>query len=270
MEEQVRVIFERHKPAVDLDSILHRLRSRSLLLRLQATACMGLIAFISIALIVFLATRSYTYSSDSELQRPQSTGAMEAGQSLFSRMEQRHIDLANQVDGYIETAMRDAVVLEGASTQKERTQAALVKLEQVAQDLRETKRNLQSTFSADRETLSAEVRKIREERETTARDSAERLTLIRLTGDAAFRVGAIVVSVYFMSILSNVAKYWYRVADHLSAVADTFETLSAANMALDKGINALSPHPIDFQADEPLSLKTVKNLLSVGSSAPKT
>ena len=80
------------------------------------------------------------------------------------------------------------------------------------------------------------------------------------------RVGVLVLAIYLISIISNIAKYWLRVADHLNSIADSLDLLRGAGLSLQPAIAALTPHPIDFQTDELAPAKSLKSLLSMINS----
>ncbi|RZI54317.1 MAG: hypothetical protein EOP12_03590 [Pseudomonas sp.] len=58
----------------------------------------------------------------------------------------------------------------------------------------------------------------------------------------------------------NISKYLLKVADHLNAVADSIDALSLSGLNIEKGISALTPHPIDFHIDETFSLRSLRDI----------
>ncbi len=113
-----------------------------------------------------------------------------------------------------------------------------------------------------------EVLQLRSERDRAREDGAEKRSFIRLVGDAVMRVGVLVLAIYLIAIISNIAKYWLRVADHLNSVADSLDLLRSCGLNPQPAIAALTPHPIDFQVEDINPAKSLKDFASTVGSYP--
>lgn len=240
-------------PEIRADAILARLRARATMLRLQAYLGLTFIAFIAITLIVFLASRTYPQNQISEeiakLARPPFSVKL---------MEDRHNALGDRLDLLVEASER-RFDLDDAD-KKHAAQALALRWQTAVNDLREVRKDIGSRLAKDRENLQLEINQLRNERDSAIRAKIENGLLWKMLGEAAFRVAAILMSIYFISILSNISKYLLRVADHLNAVADSIDALAVSGLSVEKGIAALTPHPIDFHLDEVFSLRSLRDI----------
>lgn len=251
--EMVNVTTKAKAKAVE-DTLL-RLRNRALALRLQAYSGLFLIALISGCLIFFLASRDYPeqHSKEStQSQRPIIS---------YKTFEERHNALSDRLDSLIKTIEQQTIYQIDVS--KKAPQQIISRYETAINDLKEIRKDVMARVALDRENMSLENRQLRDERDHAVRSKAENGVITRMVGEVALRVGAILMSIYFMSIIANVSKYLMRVADHLNAVADSIDILHSADMDLDKGISSLTPHPIDFHVDESVSLRNIKDFISI-------
>ena len=137
-------------------------------------------------------------------------------------------------------------------------------------ELKKVKLEIEDRLSKDRTNLSLEITRLREERDTAIRDGSERRIMWMLLGEVSFRLGALVLAIYLSSVVFNVTKYLLRVADHLNSTADSIDLLRISNLSLERGIEALTPHPIDFHIDEALTMKLFKDLAGVVSKFSKS
>lgn len=142
-------------------------------------------------------------------------------------------------------------------------QELVVRLLQARLDDVEFLRNdLERRISEDRDNIYREVLQLTAERDRAREVSAEKRSFIRLVGEAVMRVGVLILAIYLIAIVSSIAKYWLRVADHLTSIADSLDLFRAAGLSVGPAIAALTPHPIDFQAEDVGSIKSIDNLVS--------
>lgn len=235
------------------DATLERLRSRAIVLRYQAYFGLAFIAGIAVTLIIFLASRTYPQSQVadevSKLARPPFSVKL---------LEDRHIALAEKIDQLIEATEHGFDIDEANKNQA--NQLATVRLQSTVNDLRDVRKDISTRISKDRENMQLEINQLRDERDSALRSKAENGLLWKILGESAFRVAAILMSIYFISILANISKYLLRVADHLNAVADSIEACILAGISIEKPIGALTPHPIDFQVDNTFSLRSLRDI----------
>ena len=241
------------KPEIRMDRMLEKLRARATMLRIQAYFGIAFIAVIAVTLIVFLASRTYPQNqiSDEILRQARPPFSVKL-------LEDRHVALAEKIDLLVE-ASEQRFDLDEAD-KKQATQALVQRWQVAIGDLRDIKKDLVGRLAKDRENLQLELNQMRNERDAAIRAKIENGLLWKMIGESAFRVAAILLSVYFISILANISKYLLRVADHLNAVADSIDALALSGLSVEKGISALTPHPIDFHIDETFSLRSLRDI----------
>lgn len=248
-------MHQQENPEPTVTHTLLRLRNRAMVLRFQAYGGLLTIAVTSISLVFFLTSRTYDeYQVDKDVKK------VSREPYSYKKMEERHSNLADKIDNLADVMEQRR---EYDAGEKKSTNNQYQRISSEINDIREIKKEIQSRLSNDRENMRLEIKQLKDERDDAIREKHENGRLFKMIGEAAFRVGAILVSFYFISILSNISKYLLRVADHLNAVADSIELLEVSKSDITKGIESLTPHPIDFHIDEALSIKQLKEFASL-------
>jgi hypothetical protein len=243
-------------PPNTMEITLKRLRNRAMLLRFQAYGGLFLIVIIASGLIIFLSSRTY---DENQVSNEVKVASREP--YSYKTMETKHIALSEKIDNLVDVMGQRLEFDIGDN--KNKMQTLSIRVQSEVSDLKDIKQDILGRLANDRENMRLEIRQLKDERNDAIREKHENGRLMKMLGEAAFRVGAIMVSVYFISILANISKYLMRVADHLNAVADSLDILSVAGLSLEKGIASLTPHPIDFQIDDFTPLKAVKDLAAI-------
>lgn len=233
---------------------INGLRKRSATLRLQAFGAIALLVAgaASIAFVFLSMGRYGTPVEEAKRGDPYD----------YRKMEARHEDMALRLKDF-SVKMADArQELINEKFTKDRPNIDLVAqlLKTHLDELSELRADIESRLAKDRQDLYLEVLKLRSERDQALDTGIERRSFIRLVGDAVMRAGVLVLSVYVIAIISSIAKYWFRVADHLNSIADSLDLAYAAGLGLEGAIVALTPHAIDYQAEDWGPLKSMKGL----------
>lgn len=254
------------KPSNLLVITIARLRNRAWLLRFQAYGALCLIILLVLGLITIFS--NYSPSSKKEnIDVPKVHDPYD-----YSAMEHRHNQLSDKLTSLIEETsnLRQEVVSDNYVARGKRSRELIEAIDLRNSDLKKLKTELDERLSKDRANLSLEISKIQEERDQVIRDGIGKRDMVSLVGDVAFRLGTLVLALYLSSLLFSTSKYLLRVADHLNSIADSIDLSHAAGIGLEGAIRSLTPHPIDFHLDEAISIKTVKELMTlVKDSTPK-
>lgn len=261
MTKKVETTLE-NLPAKTID----RLRNRAWLLRVQAYSAISLIVLLVVVLITIFSNHT-AFSKKDKLEIPKGRDPYD-----YSVMEQRHNRLSDKLTELIEesSSLRQEIVQDNYGGNGKRSKFLLDSLEIRIDDLKTIKTDLNDRLWKDRANQSLEISRLKEERDQIIRDSFGKRDLITLSGDIAFRMGVLVLALYLSSLLFSTSKYLLRVADHLNSIADAIDLSFAAGIDIGGAIRSLTPHPIDFQLDDAVSIKTVKELLSMTrDAAPK-
>lgn len=242
-----------------LDQAIARLRHRALLLRSQSYLGVALIVLLAISLIAIFSSQP----SGSKLEKLTHPAARNPYD--YNLMEARHAALSDSMGELItsSTEVKQELITDKYVTNKADQKLVLSSLEEQISNLQKIKLDLDDRLSKDRQNLSLEVSRLREERDAAVRDGNERKLLLVLIGDIAFRVGALVLAMYLTSVIFTLCRYLLRVADHLNSSADSIDLLRHSSLSIESGIKALTPHAIDFHIDDSLTSKTAKDVLSI-------
>lgn len=258
-----------NESTVDSNAMLKtisRLRNRAWLLRVQAYIGLTLIVALAITLIsVFSINHADKY--DGLITKDKARNPYD-----YQLMETRHNNLSEKITELVDAiaiARQDIFSSQITNISKKPTLSTDI-LEARSSELKKVKLEIEDRLSKDRTNLSLEITRLREERDTAIRDGSERRIMWMLLGEVSFRLGALVLAIYLSSVVFNVTKYLLRVADHLNSTADSIDLLRISNLSLERGIEALTPHPIDFHIDEALSMKLFKDLAGVVSKFSKS
>lgn len=248
----------RPKPISDLGPTVLRLRSRAWMLRIQAFVVLAVLTIASLGI-------GWIFISLHKVEG----GRMEVQKSRepydYRLMESRHEEMSSRLKDMAESLTETKQELISDKYGVKPNQLVVAKLLQNRIDEISTLRSdLDVRISKDRQNLYLEINQLRAERDRAREDGAEKRSFIKLVGDAVMRVGVLVLAMYIIAILSNIVKYWLRVADHLNSVADSLDLLRAAGLSVEPAIAALTPHAIDFQVED---ITPSKNLSDVLSSA---
>jgi hypothetical protein len=250
----------------NLNQTVLRLRSRAWLLRIQAYVGIGLIIALVITLIVGFTNLQKDSSSSPKLQdRPREPYD-------YRLMEARHNAISDKLSEVIDSlgATKQEAIYDRYGNGGKQQKAILESLEARNDELRKIKTDIDDRLSKDRQNMLLELSKLREERDHAIREGGERFMLLQLLGNVAFRLGVLILAVYLISIISNISKYLLRVADHLNSTADSIDLLRASQLSVERGISSLTPHPIDFQIDDTLSVRSIKELVGfLGANSKK-
>jgi len=242
----------------DVGSTVLRLRNRAWMLRIQSFVAIGILIVASFAIAsIFMSLQrlaSQPATSEAPRQSPYDYGLMETRHVAISARLKEMSDLLADTR---QELIADKYGKGGA------TEAIVIRhLQDRSDELANLKSDLDGRLAKDREDMYREILSLRAERDRALADSAEKRSYIRLVGEAVMRIGVLVLAIYLTAIVSNIAKYWLRVADHLNAVADSLDLLRGSGLSVQPAIAALTPHPIDFQVEEFPNSKSIKEFLT--------
>ncbi len=259
-------------PRIPFAETIQRLRNRSWLLRVQAFAAMGVLVLAACAIgWIFLSLQRISGGAPGDTE---STAPRQSPYD-YGLMETRHAAIAVKLRELSDlvTDTRQELITDKYGRGGAEQAIVLKHLQERSEELSNLKGDLEGRFAKDREDMYREILALRAERDRALASSVEKGSYIRLVGAAVMRIGVLVLAVYLIAIVSNIAKYWLRVADHLNAVADSLDLLHSAGLEVQSAIAALTPHPIDFQVDDISPPKSVKELVatlkSVGIGSSK-
>lgn len=242
-----------------LDKTIKRLRNRAWMLRIQA--------YVGIALIVLLAISLITIFSSHINNTSSSTFAATKFRDPYdyNLMETRHTAISDSLKELIETSneIKQELITDKYINNKLNQTEVTNSIQNQILNLQKIKTDLDDRLSKDRQNLSLEISKLRDERDIALREGGERKLLLILLGDVAFRVGALVLALYLTSVIFTLCRYLLRVADHLNSAADSIDLLRQSSLSIEGGIQSLTPHPIDFHVDDSLTSKTAKDILGI-------
>jgi hypothetical protein len=242
------------------------LRNRARVLRIQAYTGVSLIVVLVITLIVGFTNVQRGFSNSPKLQeKPREPYD-------YRLMESRHNAISEKLTEINEllTKTKQEVVYDRYANKGVQQKTVLESLEARIEELKKVKSEIDDRLSRDRQNMTSELSKIKDERDYAIRSGGERYIFLQLLGDVAFRFGILVLALYLISIISNISKYTLRVADHLNSAADSIDLLLFSGLSPERGISALTPHPIDFQIDEALNPKHIKSWAGFFSKNSKT
>jgi hypothetical protein len=254
--------------ATDANAMLRtikRLRNRAWLLRAQAYIGLGLIVALAITLIsVFSVNHIDKY--DGFINKEKSRNPYD-----YQLMENRHNNLSEKITELTEaiTTVKQDLFSNKISNTTKTLNTSIDILEGRSNELKKIKLEIEERLTKDRANLTLEINRLREERDAAVRDGSERRIMWILLGEVSFRLGALVLAIYLSSVVFNVTKYLLRVADHLNSTADSIDLLRISNLSIERGIEALTPHAIDFHIDDALSMKLFKDLAGVFAKVSK-
>lgn len=252
-------------PKAMLKTIM-RLRNRALLLRAQAYIGLTLIVALAITLIsVFSVNHIDKY--DGFINKEKARNPYD-----YQLMENRHINLAEKITELTDAiaSVKQDLFSSKISNTTKTLNTSIDILDSRSNELKKIKIEIDDRLNKDRTNLTLEINRLREERDAAIRDGSERRIMWILLGEVSFRLGALVLAIYLSSIVFNVTKYLLRVADHLNSTADSIDLLRISNLSIERGIEALTPHAIDFHIDDALSMRLFKDLAGVFSKVSKT
>lgn len=235
-----------------LQAAIGGLRRRSAMLRLQAFGAIALLVTGAAIIAYVFLTMGRVSAQSGELSRVEPYD--------YRKMEARHEDTSRRLKDFSTklTDARQELINEKYSKDRANLDLVAQLLKTRAEELTELRGDIERGLEKDRQDLYLEVLKLRSERDQARDTGAERRSFIRLVGDAVMRGGVLVLSVYVIAIVSSIAKYWFRVADHLNSIADSVDLAYAAGLSLEGAITALTPHAIDYQAEDWGPLKSAK------------
>lgn len=243
-----------------------RLRNRAWLLRAQAYIGLALIVALAITLIsVFSVNHQDKY--DGFINKEKARNPYD-----YQLMETRHNTLAEKITELTETiaSVKQDLFSSKITNTTKTLNTSIDILDSRSAELKKVKMEIEDRLSKDRTNLSLEINRLREERDAAIRDGSEKRIMWILLGEVSFRLGALVLAIYLSSVVFNVTKYLLRVADHLNSTADSIDLLRISNLSIERGIEALTPHAIDFHIDDALSMRLFKDLAGVFSKVSKT
>jgi hypothetical protein len=247
-------------PGEDFSRTVFRLRNRAWLLRIQAFVAIGILVIASCA-IAWIFMSLQRLANDDGADSPVATRPPYD----YGEFESRHAAIATRLKELSNLLSDTRQELISDKYGSGGTNMAIVArhLQERNEELDNLRADLDSRIAKDREDMYREIIALRNERDQAVADSAEKRSYIQLVGEALMRIGVLVLAIYLTAIVSNIAKYWLRVADHLNAVADSLDLLHAARLALQPAIAALTPHPIDFQAEDLSPIKSARDLANI-------
>lgn len=243
-----------------------RLRNRAWLLRIQAFVAIGILVVASCAIAwIFMSLQRLT---NEEGQQP---AAPTRASYDYGELESRHAAISTRLKEISDLLLDTRQELISDKYGSGGANVALVTrhLQERNEELVNLRNDLDGRIAKDREEMYREILALRNERDQAMASSAEKRSYIQLVAEALMRIGVLVLAIYLTAIVSNIAKYWLRVADHLNAVADSLDLLHAAQLTVQPAIAALTPHPIDFQAEDLSPIKSTKDLASIITALAK-
>ncbi len=246
-----------HAVDSDLDVRVTKLRNRARLLRVQAFIGLLTLAVGTAAISwVFMALQraGYQTTQDTKGREPYDYKLMESRhEAMSSRLKELSEALADS---------RQELLADKYGGSQKGVVAVAKGLQDRSNELATFKSEIDTRLSKDRQNMYLEIQQLRNERDRAIADGVEKRGFIRLVGDAMMRIGILILAVYLMSIVSSIVKYWLRVADHLSSIADSVELSGAAGLPIDRPILALTPHSIDFHVEDVASLRSIRDLVA--------
>lgn len=253
-------------PSEDFSRTVFRLRNRAWLLRIQAFVAIGILVIASCAIAwIFMSLQRLTNEDD---QQPQ--GSVRPAYD-FGELDSRHSAISARLKELSDLLLdtRQELISDKYGSGGANVAVVTRHLQERNEELVNLRNDIDARIAKDREEMYREILSLRNERDRAVAESAEKRSYIKLVAEALMRIGVLVLAIYLTAIVSNIAKYWLRVADHLNAVADSLDLLHAAKLTLQPAIAALTPHPIDFQAEDLNPIKSTKDLASIITALAK-
>ena len=244
---------------VNLEETIERLRARARMLRFQSYMGVVFIVLLAISLILI-------FSNHKNSQDQQSSVAQKFRNPYdYSLMETRHATLSEALSELITNTseIKQELVTDKYVNNKSDQRAIIESLENQISQLQRVKLDLDDRLSKDRQNLSLEISRLRDERDAALREGGERKLFLILLGDVAFRVGALILAIYLTSVLFSLCRYLLRVADHLNSTADSIDLLRHSSLNVEDGIRALTPHPIEFHIEDSITNRTARDILGM-------
>jgi hypothetical protein len=103
-------------------------------------------------------------------------------------------------------------------------------------------------YQSNEDGNGSELEKLKAKNQQLIQDANERVFIVNTVGQSILRFGSVLLAVYLMQIIVNFTRYHFRIADHLSSVADSLELTSGDITNLGKVVDIVSPKHIDFGA----------------------
>lgn len=243
---------------LDIGDSIYRLRARARMLRIQAYVGISFIVLLAIFLI-------YVFSNHKSNSDQQIAGQTFRNPYDYSLMETRHAALSSTLNELIASTadLKQELIVDKYVNDRSNQRAVLESVEAQIVQLQRIRSDLDDRLSKDRQNLSLEITRLRDERDAALRDGGERKLFLLLLGDVAFRVGALVLAIYLTSVLFSLCRYLLRVADHLNSTADSIDLLRHSSLNVETGIKALTPHPIDFHIEDSITNRTARDILGM-------